>query len=79
MESHMLRLEMMKLSRLWPHQPDSAEWWQRIKARPSYAAASTKWLRPGDSSRYEHLADPWIEVRENLAVEQGKNTEGSHG
>jgi hypothetical protein len=38
MESHMLRLEMMKLSRLWPHQPDSAEWWQRIKAQPSYAA-----------------------------------------
>jgi glutathione S-transferase len=76
---YVLRLEMLNLSRMWQHQPDIAEWWERIKARPSYAAAITNWLRPEDISRYEHLADPWIEVSENLAAEQGKNTECSHG
>jgi hypothetical protein len=69
----------LKLSRLCQHQPDIAEWWVRIKARPSYAAAITNWLRPEDKLALRASRDPWIEVSENFAAEQGKNTECSQG
>jgi hypothetical protein len=65
----MVRLEMLKLSRMWEHKPGVAQWWERVKARPSYATAITKWLRPEDIARYEKIADPWVKVSENLAAE----------
>lgn len=64
----MVRLEMLKLSRMWDHKPGVAKWWERIKARPSYEAAITKWLRPDDFARYEKLSDPWIDVSKNIAA-----------
>src|SRR5258705_1941204 len=39
---YMVRLEMLKLARLWDHKPGVAEWWKRIKARPCYETAVTK-------------------------------------
>ena len=65
---YVLRLEMLKLSRLWDKKPGVAEWWERIKARPSYETAITKWLRPEDIARYEKIGDPWVEVSKNLAT-----------
>jgi hypothetical protein len=67
----MVRLEMLKLSRMWDDKPGVAKWWERIKARPSYEAAITKWLRPDDFARYEKLRDPWIDVSKNLAEKTG--------
>lgn len=64
---YVVRLEMLKLSPMWKDKPGVSEWWQRVKARPSYESAITKWLRPQDLARYEKLADPWIEVSKNLA------------
>jgi glutathione S-transferase len=64
---YMVRLEMLKLSRMWEHKPGVAEWWERIKARPSYESAITKWLRPEDIARYEKITDTWPSVSENLA------------
>ena len=58
---------MLKLSRLWDNKPGVAQWWERIKARPSYETAITKWLRPRDIARYDKIADPWPEVSNNLA------------
>jgi hypothetical protein len=63
----MVRLEMLKLSRMWEHKPGVAEWWEPIKARPSYESAITKWLRPEDIARYEKITDTWPSVSENLA------------
>jgi hypothetical protein len=65
----MVRLEMLKLSRMWDSKPGVAEWWERIKARPSYETAIVKWLRPEDIARYEKIADPWVNVSENLSEE----------
>jgi glutathione S-transferase len=64
---YMVRLEMLKLSRMWEHKPGVAEWWEPIKARPSYESAITKWLRPEDIARYEKITDTWPSVSENLA------------
>jgi|SRR5882757_3217667 len=66
---YMVRLEMLKLARLWDHKPGVAEWWERIKARLSYETAVTTWLRPQDIARYAKLTDPWIDVSRNLAAE----------
>jgi hypothetical protein len=64
----MVRLEMLKLSRMWDHQPGVAKWWERIKSRPSYESAIAKWFRSQDIARYEKLADPWNDVSKNLAA-----------
>lgn len=64
---YMVRLEMLKLSRLWEHKLAVAQWWQRVKSRPSYKTAITDWLRPEDMARYEKMADPWTDVSRNLA------------
>lgn len=68
---YIVRLEMLRLSRLWDKKPGVAKWWERIKARPSYETAITKWLRPEDLARYEKLADPWEAVSKNLVAEAG--------
>ena len=64
---YMVRLEMLKLSRMWDHKSGVAKWWERIKARPSYESAITKWLRPEDIARYEKITDPWASVSKNLS------------
>jgi glutathione S-transferase len=64
---YIVRLEMLKLSPMWDNKPGVAKWWERIKARPSYETAITKWLRPEDIARYEKVADPWVNVSKNLA------------
>jgi glutathione S-transferase len=69
---YMVRLEMLKLSRMWDNKPGVAEWWERIKARPSYETAILKWLRPEDFARYEKIADPWINISKNLSEEAGR-------
>jgi len=68
---YMVRLEMLKLSRMWDYKPGVVRWWERVKARPSYETAITKWLRPQDIARYEKLTDPWVEVSKNLAAVWG--------
>jgi hypothetical protein len=62
----MVRLEMLKLSRMWDHKPSVADWWERVKTRPSYESAITKWLRPQDIVRYENITDFWVSVSKNL-------------
>ena len=65
---YMVRLEMLRLARLWDDKPGVAAWWERIKARSSYDTAITKWLRAQDWARYEKMADPWPDVSRNLAA-----------
>jgi glutathione S-transferase len=66
---YMVRLEMLKLSRLWDKKAGVARWWERVKARPSYETAIRKWLRPQDYERYEKLPDLWEAVSKNLAAD----------
>jgi glutathione S-transferase len=64
---YVVRLEMLKLSRMWDKRPGVAKWWERIKARPFYETAITKWLRPEDIARCEKITNPWVNVSKNLA------------
>ena len=36
---YILRLELLKLSGMWDRYPAVAEWWARVRARPSVKAA----------------------------------------
>jgi len=58
-----------KLMDEYIHPACVVKWWERIKSRPSYETAITKWLRPQDIARYEKLTDPWTDVSKNLAVD----------
>ena len=64
---YMVRLEMLRLSPMWDKKPGVAKWWERVKTRPSYETAITKWLSPDDLARYEKLTDTWSAVSKNLA------------
>jgi glutathione S-transferase len=63
---YMVRLEMLKLARMWEYKPGVAQWWGSVKSRPSYKTAITDWLRPEDLARSEKIADPWAEVSQQL-------------
>jgi glutathione S-transferase len=61
------RLEMLKLSRLWDRRPRVAAWYERVRQRPSFAAAVEAWLTQADRDRYANFApDPWPKVSELL-------------
>lgn len=70
----MVRLEMLKLSRMWDDKPGVAQRWECIKARQSYETAITNWLRPEDIARYEKITDPRVNVSKKLAEGPGGET-----
>jgi glutathione S-transferase len=60
------RLDKLKLARLWDKRPGVAQWYERIRARPSFKVAVEDWLTPADIERYDNAPDPWPKVREIL-------------
>jgi glutathione S-transferase len=58
------RLDKLKLARLWDKRPGVAAWYERIRARPSFAKAVDPWLTPADAERYASAPDPWPKVLE---------------
>jgi glutathione S-transferase len=60
------RLDKLKLARLWERRPGVAQWYDRIRARPSFKAAVDDWVSADDLGRYESQPDPWPKVQEIL-------------
>jgi glutathione S-transferase len=60
------RLDKLKLARLWERRPAVGEWYERIRARPSFKTAVEDWLSPADTERYASAPDPWPKVQEIL-------------
>ncbi|MGE0628811.1 MAG: glutathione S-transferase family protein [Hyphomicrobiaceae bacterium] len=57
---YILRLELIKLDRMWAKRPRVAEWWERIRARPSTVAAIFDRMGPADYAPFEsYTDDPW--------------------
>ena len=57
------RLDMLRLARLWDRRPNVAAWYERMRQRPSFAAAVEAWLTQADRDRYANFApDPWPKV-----------------
>ncbi len=66
---YILRLELLKLDRLWAGYPAVADWWARMRARPSVKAAIFDRMTEKDWAPFKNLApDPWPKVQELLRV-----------
>jgi glutathione S-transferase len=61
---YILRLELLKLARMWNHYPAIAEWWQRVRARPSVKAAIFDRMSEAEWWPFRNLSpDPWPKVQ----------------
>jgi glutathione S-transferase len=66
---YILRLELLKLDRLWADNPAIADWWARMRARPSVKAAIFDRMTEKDWAPFKTLApDPWPKVQALLQV-----------
>lgn len=50
--AYFTRLTQLGLDVLWQDKPAVAAWYGRIRARPSFDAAITRWLTPEENQRY---------------------------
>jgi glutathione S-transferase len=61
---YILRLELLKLGALWDRYPAIADWWARMRARPSVKAAIFDRMSEADWAPFKTLApDPWPKVQ----------------
>jgi glutathione S-transferase len=66
---YILRLELLKLSGMWDRYPTVADWWARMRARPSVKAAILDRMGDTDWAPFKNLApDPWPKIQTLLAA-----------
>jgi len=66
---YILRLELLKLGGMWERYPAIAEWWVRVRARPSVKAAIFDRMTEADWAPFRNLTpDPWPKVQTLLAA-----------
>jgi glutathione S-transferase len=68
---YILRLELLKLSGMWTQAPMIADWWARMRERPSVKNAIFDRMEERDWAPFKNLAlDPWPKVEAMLQVKQ---------
>lgn len=61
---YILRLELLKLGAMWQADPVVANWWRRVRERPSVKAAIFERMREADWAPFKALTpDPWPKVQ----------------
>jgi len=64
---YVLRLELLKLDGMWQEHPAIADWWSRMRVRPSVRAAIFDRMSEADWAPFKNLApDPWPKVQSLL-------------
>jgi glutathione S-transferase len=64
---YILRLELLKLGGIWDRYPAVADWWARVRARPSVKTAIFDRMTEADTAPFKNFApDPWPKVQELL-------------
>ena len=65
---YILRLELLKLGKMFAHQPSIVDWWSRMRARPSVKTSILDRMTEQDAAPFIDLSpDPWPKVQELLA------------
>ena len=59
---YVLRLELLRMSRLWDRRPGVASWYKRALARPSVKKEILDRMTPDDHAPFRELEDPWPKV-----------------
>jgi glutathione S-transferase len=61
---YVLRLELLKMAKLWDRYPRVGAWWERLKHRPSTEAAIWSRMGEGDWAPFRSIeGDPWPKVQ----------------
>jgi glutathione S-transferase len=61
---HILRLELLKLASLWDRYPAIADWWARIRVRPSVKGTIFDRMSEVDWAPFKNLTlAPWPKVQ----------------
>ena len=61
---YILRLELLKLAGMWDRYPAIADWWLRMRTRPSVKAAIFDRMSEADWAPFKNLTpDPWPRVQ----------------
>jgi glutathione S-transferase len=61
---YVLRLELLKLARMWDKRPAVAAWWERVRARASTQDAIIKRMTDKDWAPFKAIdPDPWPQVQ----------------
>ena len=64
---YILRLELLKLSAMWQQHAAVADWWARVRERPSVKTAIFDRMQDTDWAPFKNLApDPWPKVQQML-------------
>ncbi len=64
---YILRLELLRLSGLWDKYPRVADWWKRMRERPSTRQAILDRMTDADWGPFKNLQpDPWPKVQDVL-------------
>ena len=64
---YILRLDLLHLSKIWAHKPKIAEWYERMRERPSVKKELLERMTPQDRAPFEKLEpDPWPQVEKLL-------------
>lgn len=66
---YVLRLELLRLARLWDKRPGVAGWWERNRQRPSTQQAIFQRMTEADWAPFRKFSpDPWPKVGELLNI-----------
>ena len=61
---YVLRLELLGLAGLWEGLPAVADWWARVRARPSTQEAIFQRMAPANWAPFKNIPrDPWPQIR----------------
>lgn len=61
---YILRLELLRLGAMWQQHPAVADWWARVRERPSVKAEIFDRMQEADWAPFKNLApDPWPKVQ----------------
>jgi glutathione S-transferase len=64
---YILRLELLKLGAMWQQHPAVADWWARVRERPSVKTTIFDRMQDADWAPFKNLApDPWPKVQQML-------------
>jgi glutathione S-transferase len=67
---YILRLQLLKLNAMWESEPAIADWWSRMRNRPSVKAAILDRMQEPDWAPFKNLSpDPWPKVQTLLNAE----------
>jgi glutathione S-transferase len=67
---YILRLQLLKLNAMWESEPAIADWWSRMRDRPSVKAAILDRMQEPDWAPFKNLSpDPWPKVQTLLNAE----------